>query len=279
MKKFLSLGLVRGIIWQVSGTGLGVGFVVLMRVLMHLPAWKAEPAVVFGALLGAIFFLIGVGAFTDWFRMAMGEEVEELPDESGMGWRRYLGVSLDHKVIGIQYMVLAMILMSVGGIFALIFRSELVNTGMQFLTLIEYNTLMSLHGMVMIVSILVGIAHCTAFDRRKRYGVSTPECFFILDRSTCRVDPFIKHVPGGVRYGLDRIPSIICESPIRNADVLSGGCTGRFYIHPGIHKYYCNRHPSARQRYDPIPDADLHLGCDRDIHHQPDGNPTDWALL
>jgi cytochrome c oxidase subunit 1 len=158
MKKFLSLGLVRGIIWQVSGTGLGVGFVVLMRVLMHLPAWKAEPAVVFGALLGAIFFLIGVGAFTDWFRMAMGEEVEELPDESGMGWRRYLGVSLDHKVIGIQYMVLAMILMSVGGIFALIFRSELVNTGMQFLTLIEYNTLMSLHGMVMIVSILVGIA-------------------------------------------------------------------------------------------------------------------------
>src|SRR4030042_3969894 len=48
--------------------------------------------------------------------------------------------------------------MAVGGSFAMLFRSELASTGMQFLTLIEYNTLMSLHGMVMIVSILIGIA-------------------------------------------------------------------------------------------------------------------------
>jgi len=158
MKKILSLGLVRGLIWQVLGTALGIGFVCLVRLLMHLPVWKAEPAVVFGALTGAIFFLIGLGVFRDWYRMAMGQAVEEMPDESGLGWIRYFGVSLDHKVIGIQYMVLALVLMSVGGIFALIFRTELVETGMQFLTMIEYNTLMSLHGMVMIISILVGIA-------------------------------------------------------------------------------------------------------------------------
>ena len=40
----------------------------------------------------------------------------------------------------------------------MIFRTELANTGLQFLTLMEYNTLMSLHGMVMIVGILVGVA-------------------------------------------------------------------------------------------------------------------------
>ncbi|MFN2216301.1 MAG: cbb3-type cytochrome c oxidase subunit I, partial [Anaerolineales bacterium] len=158
MKKFFSLGLVKGLIWQIFGTALGLGIVVLFRMLMGLPAWKAEPAVVFGALLGAIFFLIGVGAFADWYKMAMGEEVPEEFDDSGLGWRRYFGVSLDHKVIGIQYMVLSIILMSIGGIFALIFRTELAESGMQFLTMIEYNTLMSLHGMVMIVSILVGIA-------------------------------------------------------------------------------------------------------------------------
>ena len=158
MKKFFSLGLVKGLIWQIFGTALGLGIVVLIRILMGLPPWKAEPAVVFGALLGAIFFLIGVGAFADWYKMAMGEEVPEEIDESGLGWRRYFGVSLDHKVIGIQYMVLSIILMSIGGIFALIFRTELAESGMQFLTMIEYNTLMSLHGMVMIVSILVGIA-------------------------------------------------------------------------------------------------------------------------
>jgi len=158
MKKFFSLGLIRGLIWQVIGTGIGVGFVTLLRVLMGLPAWKAEPATVFGALLGVLFFLIGVGAITDWYKMAKGEEVEEMTDESHLGKMRYFGASLDHKVIGIQYMVLSIILMSVGGMFALIFRTELAETGMQFLTLIEYNTLMSLHGIVMIVSILVGIA-------------------------------------------------------------------------------------------------------------------------
>jgi cytochrome c oxidase subunit 1 len=61
-------------------------------------------------------------------------------------------------VIGIQYLVLSLVLMVVGGSFAMLFRSELFTTGMQFLTLMEYNTLMSLHGMVMIVGILVGVA-------------------------------------------------------------------------------------------------------------------------
>jgi cytochrome c oxidase subunit 1 len=124
------------------------------RALAGLPAWKAEPAVVFGALLGALFFLYGVGVLDDWLKWAAGEETPER-DESHLGWTRYFGASLDHKVIGIQYLILSLILMSVGGMFALIFRTELAEPGMQFLTLLEYNTLMSLHGIVMIVGILI----------------------------------------------------------------------------------------------------------------------------
>ena len=52
-----------------------------------------------------------------------------------LGWKRYFGVSLDHKVIGIQYLGLSLVLLSFGGIFALIFRTELAETGMQFLIL------------------------------------------------------------------------------------------------------------------------------------------------
>ncbi len=158
MKQFFSLGLVRGLLWEIAGTALGVGIVTGIRALMGLPAWKAEPAAVFGALLGAMFFLYGVGALNDWLKQAAGEELPEHQSEAHLGWRRYFGVSLDHKVIGIQYLVLSFILMSVGGMFAMIFRTELAETGLQFLTPIEYNTLMSLHGMVMIVSILIGIA-------------------------------------------------------------------------------------------------------------------------
>ena len=158
MRKFFSLGLVRGLFWQIGGTALGIGILTGIRLLLGLPAWKPESAIVFGTLLGAMFFLYGVGVLDDWIKVAAGQEIPEYFDESNLGWRRYFGASLDHKVIGIQYLTLALILMSVGGTFALIFRSELADTGMQFLTLMEYNTLMSLHGMVMIVGILIGVA-------------------------------------------------------------------------------------------------------------------------
>ena len=158
MRKFFSLGLVRGLLWQIFGTALGLGILTGIRALLGLPAWKAESAIVFGALLGALFFLYGVGVLSDWFKVAAGQEVYEHADGSNLGWQRYFGTSYDHKVIGIQYLTLALILMVIGGTFALIFRTELANTGMQFLTLMEYNTLMSLHGMVMIVGILIGVA-------------------------------------------------------------------------------------------------------------------------
>lgn len=157
MKKILSLGLVRGLFWEIIGTALGIGLVAGIRALMGLP-YKAEPAVVVGALIGALTFVYGVGVLDGWLKAAAGEEVPEYHDESGWGWPRYFGASLDHKVIGIQYLMLSLLLLSIGGLFALIFRTELAQVQMQFLTLQDYNTLMSLHGMLMIVSILLGIA-------------------------------------------------------------------------------------------------------------------------
>jgi cytochrome c oxidase subunit 1 len=158
MKRSTTIGFFRGLLWQVIGIAFGIGLVTLVRVLMRLPAWKIEPAVVVGALFGALFFLYGVGVLDDWFKWAAGEETPEREEDPSQGWRRYFNPSLDHKVIGIQYLTLALILFSVGGVFALIFRSELAESGLQFLTPIEYNTLMSLHGIVMIIGILIGIS-------------------------------------------------------------------------------------------------------------------------
>jgi cytochrome c oxidase subunit 1 len=157
MRKIYSIGLIRGLLWQILGTVVGIVIVTGIRYLLGLTPWKPESAFVFGALLGALFFVYGIGAMDGWIKVASGKEAPE-PDESNWGRGRYFGVSLDHKVIGIQYLVLSLVLMVVGGSFAILFRSELFTTGMQFLTLMEYNTLMSLHGMVMIVGILVGVA-------------------------------------------------------------------------------------------------------------------------
>ena len=184
MKKVIKNGLVRGLIYQVIGTLLGAGIVSGIRAAMGLWVWRvdevnfgfSEGAWVLGGLVGTLTFLIGVGVMDDWFASWRGEEI---PDhhEDPPGLIKYFGPSLDHKVIGVQYVVTALILMGVGGVFALIFRTELAESGLQVLTryfelvnpdatadairvqaLNLYNTLMSLHGIIMIVSILIGIA-------------------------------------------------------------------------------------------------------------------------
>ncbi len=163
MRKLFTSALMRGLLWQFIGWIIGALFVTGIRVLMGLNPFVAgqyvftEPAWVFGGLVGALSYVASTGAMTDWFRWAKGEEVPE-HREDPPGWEKYLNVSLDHKVIGVQYTVTALFLLCVGGLFAMIFRTELAHSGLQFLTLQEYNTFMSLHGIVMIVGILLGVA-------------------------------------------------------------------------------------------------------------------------
>lgn len=165
MKKILSLGLVRGLIFQIIWTAIGAVFLSAIRALMRLEYWAidsvtfgfTEPAWVFGGLVGVIGFVIGSGVMDDWFKRARGIST---PDhhEDEPGWQKYFRASLDHKVIGVQYTVTALLLISIGGLFALIFRTELSSSGMNILTLDSFNTIMSLHGIIMVVSILLGIA-------------------------------------------------------------------------------------------------------------------------
>ena len=201
-------GITRGLVWQVAGIMVGGLFVTGIRALMHLKLFDSflftEPAWVFGAIVGVVSFLLGVGVMDDWIKWARGIDTPE-HHEDVPGWEKYFGVSLDHKVIGIQYTITALALVAIGGTFALIFRSELAHSGLQFLTTSLnvfgqngpqlYNTLMSLHGMIMIVSILLGIsgiinyvvpllvgAHDMAFPRMNAfaYWVAVPAAVMLL---------------------------------------------------------------------------------------------------
>jgi len=162
--KILNLGIIRGLIAQIVGTAAGVGLVAGIRLLLGLPvaadgvglaAW--EPHAVAGAAIGVICFMAGVGALTDWWKWALGEATHDHHGPDPRGWEKYFGVSVDHKVIGIQYGVTSVILLVTAGSFALTFRTELAASGMQFLSTDLYNTLMGLHGIVMIAAILIGV--------------------------------------------------------------------------------------------------------------------------
>jgi cytochrome c oxidase subunit 1 len=135
-----------------------MALVAVVRVLIGLDAWEAEPVVVVGGIVGVIAFLIGAGSFSDWFRWTLGQKtpMHHGPPADRPAWTRYLGIDYDHKVIGIQYLATAIVLLLVGGALAGIFRVELAQAGRQFLDPAIFNTMIGMHGWVMIATILLG---------------------------------------------------------------------------------------------------------------------------
>ncbi len=160
-----AIGLSRGLVGFVTGALIGLFFVSSIRLALRLPAWQpasfgfTEPAWVVGAFL--LFRFYDRRRVLGMWKWAKGEETEIHPhDAYASGWERYLSVSYDHKVIGVQYGVTSLILFVLAGLFALIFRTELIAPGIQFLSLRNFNTIMSLHGIVMIGAILLVLAPC-----------------------------------------------------------------------------------------------------------------------
>ncbi len=155
----LSLGIVKGLAGQVIGTALGIGVALVVRVEMGLSVEVKEGAIIVGILMGAVGFMIGVGALKDWFKWMVGIEtpLHHGPPRGKPSWTRYFGVDYSHKIIGIQYGVTSMVLLFLAGMLALTFRLELTSPGLQFLDNHTYNTIMSTHGIVMIAAMLVGV--------------------------------------------------------------------------------------------------------------------------
>ncbi len=75
------------------------------------------------------------------------------------GWLRYLSFSLDHKVIGLQYLVTGFLFYFIGGALAGMIRIELVSPMSDFLQRDTYNEVLTLHGTVMIFLWIVPVVN------------------------------------------------------------------------------------------------------------------------
>ncbi|PYE13797.1 cytochrome c/quinol oxidase subunit I, partial [Williamsia limnetica] len=69
----------------------------------------------------------------------------------------------DHKMLGIMYLVACFAFFLIGGLMALLMRSELTVPGLQFLSTEQYNQLFTMHGTVMLLMyatpIVIGFAN------------------------------------------------------------------------------------------------------------------------
>jgi len=86
--------------------------------------------------------------------------VDGLDEESPVdNWTKYFRYTLDHKVVGLQYVVGVILFMFTGGLLAMAIRAELLNPTTHLFSPDTYIKIVSEHGtimMMMATSIIVG---------------------------------------------------------------------------------------------------------------------------
>jgi cytochrome c oxidase subunit 1 len=155
----------------ISGIVIGVAGAAIAGLLVNrittasspdgVPNDDAVTAAVF--IAWALFFMIGVGAFNGVFKWAFGrreptpaEELQLAGKDQGL-WR-YFRFTTDHKVVGMQYLATTLVLFFVGSMGAFMIRLEQSRPGAVFFDPSTYNTIVGMHGIIMIVATIIMIS-------------------------------------------------------------------------------------------------------------------------
>ena len=116
--------------------------------------------IVMGYLFGVVGWLIGLGVFNDVFKQMLGKPVTGTGEgHLADGLSKYFRYSLDHKVVGIQYLVAMIGYFLTGGLFAIAIRAELLSPTYHLLTPSAYLEVVGEHGtmmMMMMTSVVMG---------------------------------------------------------------------------------------------------------------------------
>jgi len=107
---------------------------------------------------GVVGWLAGIGALNHPLAKLIGKDA--LEDEASVdNWTKYFRYTLDHKVVGVQYVVGVLLFMFTGGLLAMAVRAELLNPTSHLFSPGTYIEIVSEHGTVMMMmatSIVVG---------------------------------------------------------------------------------------------------------------------------
>jgi cytochrome c oxidase subunit I len=115
--------------------------------------------IILGYAFGVLGWLLGLGVFNDLFRQMIGRPARSHEGEATSGLARYFRYSLDHKVVGLQYLVGMIAYFLTGGLFAMAIRTELLSPTYHIMNANAYIEVVGEHGtmmMMMMTSVIVG---------------------------------------------------------------------------------------------------------------------------
>ena len=101
-------------------------------------------------------FLVGLGFLNYPVKRLLGYPPSLREKETG-GWTRYFSLCTDHKVVGIQYLWGIGLFFFIGGLNAMLIRTELLSPHSQVFPMGTYLTIVGMHGTMMMGMMTSGI--------------------------------------------------------------------------------------------------------------------------
>ncbi|MHB8692416.1 MAG: cytochrome c oxidase subunit I [Solirubrobacteraceae bacterium] len=174
--------------WAETGSGRArwrglIGFNVLTGIVMAIVGWfvgnaigdaihapslayytknagQNDVGVCLGYLFGVFGFLIGLGFANYPLKRMLGHPPTlAAHEDEGLGVARYFRMCTDHKVVGLQYLAGIGVFFLIGGVNAMLIRTELLSPSTHVFGANQYLTVVSLHGammMGMMTSVVLG---------------------------------------------------------------------------------------------------------------------------
>src|SRR5262252_3821617 len=115
--------------------------------------------IILGYVFGTIGWLAGLGVFNDLGRLMLGKPLRDVEHAPAAGLAKYFRYTLDHKVVGIQYLFGMITYFLTGGLFAMAIRSELLSPSYHLMSSSAYLMVVGEHGtmmMMMMSSVVLG---------------------------------------------------------------------------------------------------------------------------
>jgi cytochrome c oxidase subunit 1 len=150
-------GLLLGVIGAAVGffVGWAIGSVAIAYSFGEDNSLGSDAGILLGYALSAVGFLAGMGFLNYPIGRLLGrakptEEDNAYLHGEGAGLSKYFRVTTDHKVIGLQYLVVILSFLFIGGLGAMFIRSELLTPSPSVANAQSYLTLVGLHSTLMI---------------------------------------------------------------------------------------------------------------------------------